>query len=256
MDKNNKSIEALIKIGLTIPEARVYLALSELKESKTGQLCEKSEVASSKIYGVLDALIEKGFVSYRMQNNTKIFIASSPSILKNLFEDKEKKLKEEKNEILSLVEELMAKQQEKSPYSRYKYYEGIAGIRSLWIELTEDLEKMQKGEEVLVYTGVKEAYELMLGLYEEFHKIRVKRGVKYRIIYPMGELGLAKKRKKQLSEVRFMNLNNEAEWAIVGDKLVIQYITQKIPRGFLIEDKIFKETFKQVFDQLWKQAKK
>ena len=52
-----------------------------------------------------------------------------------------------------------------------------------------------------------------------------------------------------------MDLENEAEWAIVGNKLIIQYITQKVPRGFMIEDKIFVMTFKQVFNQLWMNAK-
>ncbi len=92
----------------------------------------------------------------------------------------------------------------------------------------------------------------MLGIYEEFHRVRVKKGIKYRIIYPIEENKLAKRRRKQLSEVKFMKLKNEAEWAIVGNKLIIQYITRKIPRGFLIEDEVFVETFKQVFNQLWK----
>jgi len=249
-------ISPLLKVGLTVPEARVYLSLLELKESKTGALCEKSNVSSSKIYSILNGLINKGLVSYRVQNNSKIFIASPPMILKELFEEREKKFADEKKGILELIESLKTKQQLESSESKYKYYEGISGIRSLWLELIGDLENLPKGEEVLVYAGKKEAYEAMLGLYEEFHKIRVKRGIKYRIIYPKEETGLSVKRRKQLSEVRFMDLKNEAEWAIIGDKFNLQYITGKVPRGFLIKDKIFADTFRDVFDKLWKVAKK
>jgi len=255
VDKENK-IEPLLKIGLTVPEARVYLALSELKEAKTGLLSEKSQVASSKIYSVLESLIKKGFVSYRLQNNQKVFIAASPDIIKDLFDEKQKDLAQEKNSILELIDELKNKQSTESPFSKYRYYEGITGLRAIWLEFTEDLDNMKKTDEILVYTGKREAFDKMLGLYEEFHKKRMKKGIKYRVIYPIKEKELAEKRKKQLSEVRFLKLENEAEWAIVGDKLNIQYATQKSPRGFIIEDKIFVATFKQVFNQLWESAKK
>ena len=163
--------------------------------------------------------------------------------------------KKDKNQLLILIEELGKKEKETNINSNYKYYEGISGIRALWLELIEDLDDIKKEKEVLVYAGIKESYELMLGLFEDFHKKRVKEKIKYKIIYPFEEKDLPKKRKKQLAEVRFMKLENEAEWAIVGDKLIIQYITHKTPRAFSIEDKIFVATFKQVFYQLWNNAK-
>ena len=64
------------------------------------------------------------------------------------------------------------------------------------------------------------------------------------------------RRKKQLAEVRFLKLENEAEWGVIGNKYFVQYITQKVPRGFLIEDEIFANTFRQVFEQVWNKAKK
>ena len=35
----------------------------------------------------------------------------------------------------------------------------------------------------------------------------------------------------------------------------IQHIQGKTPHGFLIKDKIFADTFREVFDNLWKDAK-
>ena len=106
-----------------------------------------------------------------------------------------------------------------------------------------------------MYTGVKKAYQSMLGLYEDFHRARVKKGVRYKIIYPQEEGEVGKKREKQLAEVKFAKLNNEAEWGVMGNKFFVQYITQKVPRGFLIEDEIFAFTFKQVFNQIWEKTK-
>jgi len=250
-----KYLESLKKVGLTKPEAKAYLGLIELKESQTGALCEKSKIPSSNIYSILDSLIKKGFVSYRMQNNIKVFMPSNPEIIKDIFKEKQKNLLEEGKEIENLIEGLKFKQGEKEAFSRYKYFEGMSGIRAMWIGLTEELYNFPKEEIILMYTGIKKAYEAMLGLYEEFHKVRVKRGIKYMIIYPLEETEVAKKRKRQLAEVKFIKLENEAEWGVMGNKFFVQYITQKIPRGFLIEDEIFAKTFRQVFNQIWKIAK-
>ncbi len=250
-----KYIEGLEKIGLTKPEAKVYLALIELKESRTGVLCEKSRIPSSNIYAILDSLTKKGFVTYRMQNNIKIFMPSNPEILKSLFKEKQEKIIEEGKEIENLIKSLKVIKGAEEAFSKYKYFEGISGIRAMWIGLMDELNQLPKNEIILMYTGVKKAYQTMLGLYEEFHKIRVKNGIKYKIIYPLEETEVAQRRKKQLAEVRFLKLENEAEWGVIGNKYFVQYITQKVPRGFLIEDEVFANTFRQVFEQVWDRAK-
>lgn len=251
-----KYLESLEKVGLTKPEARVYLALIELKESQTGKLCEKSKIPSSNIYFLLDSLIEKGFVSYRLQNNIKIFMPSDIGIIKKIFEEKKEKIEQEGKEISKLIENLKERQSEKESFSKYKYFEGMNAIKLLWNELGNSLNKLDKSTIIKVHAGIKEAYELMLPVYEEFHNKRKKLGIKYQIIYPLTETKLGVKRKKQISEVKYMNLKNEAEFAIIGDKLILQYITQKVPRAFLIEDEIFTKTHEQIFDNLWKIAKK
>lgn len=138
----------------------------------------------------------------------------------------------------------------------YRYFEGISGVHSLWAELTDDLKTIPQSEAICCYAGARKAYENILGIFEAFHRIRVLKGIRYRIIYPLGETELAKRREKQLAEARFMDLHNEVAWVIVGGKLVIQNITQKVPKAFVIEDKLFILTFKQMFNQLWNVAKK
>lgn len=254
--KNERFVTILEKLGLNAPEARVYIALSELKESRTGELCEKADVASSKIYHVLESLIHKGFVSYRLQNNIKIFMTSPAQLIVDLFEEKQKRLLEEKKEMMHLMHTLKNLQSSEQPLSHYKYYEGISGIRALLLGLADALNDLPRDEPIMVYAGVKEAYEAMLAIYEDFHTKRQKLGIPYKIIYPYEEKEVSRKRKKQLAEVRFKELHNKAEWAILGNMFVIQYITGKTPRAFLIEDSVFAETFKQVFNQIWESAKK
>jgi HTH-type transcriptional regulator, sugar sensing transcriptional regulator len=248
--------EILAKIGLTSQEARTYLALLKLKECQTGTLCKETGIASSNIYKILDSLLQKGLVSYKLKNNIKVFMPSNPEALNELFLEREKKLDEERKEVKELISNLKIPKQEQEPYSNYKYFEGISGIKALWLEMASSLSTLEKGEVTRVYTGKKEIYEKLAGFYDEFHKIRLKLGGGYKIIFPFEDRATGERRKKQHSEVKYMDLNNEAEWGVLGDKFFIQTLTGKTLSAFLITDKKMADTFKQTFEQLWKLAKK
>ena len=74
------------------------------------------------------------------------------------------------------------------------------------------------------------------------------------MIFPKEDRELAKRRMDKYTKIKFMDLDNDAEWGVLGDIYFIQYITGDKPRGFLIKDKIFAKTFELAFDGLWKTA--
>ena len=93
-----EEINILTEIGLTKGQAKVYLALISLGQSSTGQIVKEAKVARSKVYEMLDKLIEKGLVNYVIKENTKYFDASNPSqISKYLKEKKLELIKKRKN---------------------------------------------------------------------------------------------------------------------------------------------------------------
>ena len=238
----------LEKLGLTKQEAKVYLGLLELQEAQTGSLCKHVGIHSSNIYGVLHNLMKKGLVSYRIQNNIKVFMASPPEALNELFLDKQRKLEEEKKEVNTLIANLKKKEVKEKPYSNYKYFEGIPAIKAMFHEINEH---MSEGDIERLYASQKGSYEHMIGFYNLHHDIRNKKKIKARLIFPKGEAELSKKRKNQFTDIKFMDLKNKAEWFIVADRFVMQYTISKKPVAFMIQDKIFVDTFKQVFEQLW-----
>ncbi len=245
--------EILGKIGLTRQESRVYLALLELQEAQTGKLCKHTKIASSNIYKILEALMEKGLVSFRVQNNIKVFMPSHPETLNNLFLEKQKKLEEERIEVNDLISSLNVGRREKEPQFNYKYFEGLTGIKSMWHEINS---LMSKDDIMRVYTGKRVSYERMVGFLNEHHILRLKKKVKELMIFPEEDVELAKKRSKQLAEVKIMDLKNDAEWGVWKDLFYLHYYpVKKKPRGFLIKDEVFAQTFKQVFGQLWLEAK-
>lgn len=251
---NEEFEEILEKLDLTSAEARVYLALLTLKASQTGGLCKETGIASSNIYNILDSLIKKGLTSYKVHNNIKIFMPANPETLNELFSEKQKKLAQDRFQIQNLVKNLKTEKQEES-YSNYKYYEGLINVKSMWHEINESI----KNEYIIkCYTCKFESAENLIGFYEEHHKIRVKKRINAQLIFPIEEKGstLAEKRKKQLADIKFLDLKNDAEWGVIGDMVYIQYVTGKVPRAFMIKDKIFASTYEQSFDQLWQIAKK
>ena len=249
--------EILAKVGLTTQESRTYLALLRMKESQTGALCKETGIASSNIYKVLDGLVKKGLVSYRLRNNVKIFMASSPEVLNELFVEREKKLDAERKEIGELIKNLKKPEENSESYSNYKYFEGISGVKAMWFELTKYLGEMDS-DVTKVYTQKREAYENMVGFYGEFHKKRSKLKGRYQMILPLEDKELGEKRMKENKEidVRYAKLKNEAGWGVIGEKLYLQTMTGKLPVAFLISDAKIAKTFEQVFDSVWKASMK
>ena len=224
---NSQYAVMLQKIGLSLREAKAYLALIELKESSTGKLIKQSRIPSSKIYNILENLQEKGLVSYRTQNNTKIFMPAPIETIQKLFNERQQRLDKEKQEITTFLTALKQTANTKEPLSHYKYYEGIAGIKSMWNEITNTLSTLPKGTTTKIYTGKQEAYKPLVTFYDEYHKERIKHHINHQAIFPLTDKKTGQRRIKQKAHVRYMPLHNEAEWGIIGSLYFIQYITQK-----------------------------
>jgi len=98
--------EVLKEVGLTQGEIRVYKACIKLGESSTGAIMKKSNISSSKVYLILDKLIEKGFIAFSIKNNIKIFSPSNPSNILEFISKKQESLKKVQADANNLVKEL------------------------------------------------------------------------------------------------------------------------------------------------------
>lgn len=255
--ENSEIEQLLISIGLTKQEARCYLSLYKIKEAKTGELSKESSIATANIYPVLSNLIKNGLVSYRIQNNVKIFIANPPEAFNEFVEKRQKQLDEQKQKVKQTISQLNVSEIKNEPISNYRYYEGIPGIKSMWYEITKELDNLDKNQIIKIQSAKKGAAELLLGFYDEFHKERVKKKLGYQLItdFKLKEHG---KRRSKLpkTEVRYLDLNNECTWGIIGTMKFIQYNIGKKPISFLIIDDRIAKTYEDVFDRLWLSAKK
>lgn len=102
-----EEVEDILKnFGFTDYEAKAYYALLLLGHSKAREISKISGVPQSKIYEVLERLLEKNLVEvYTIR--PKEFKAVSPAIvLKNFIEEEEKRIRETKEKVGKLISSL------------------------------------------------------------------------------------------------------------------------------------------------------
>ena len=114
-------LEILENIGLSKREAKVYLALIELGSTTVGDVVKRTEIPSSKIYEVLDRLIEKGFASYVIIKNQKHFQPSDPETITRYLDEK----KQQFERIIPVLKEKQRYAKEKQEVELYEGKEAV-----------------------------------------------------------------------------------------------------------------------------------
>ena len=113
--------ELLRQIGLTDGEIKIYFALLDKGSSKTGELSKNSGVHTSKVYPILDKLIQKGLASYIIENNVRYYQATDPKQLIEYMRQKKRAIDEQEKEIEKLIPEILLKQKISGYNSRHQY---------------------------------------------------------------------------------------------------------------------------------------
>ena len=246
------AVKSLISLGLAESEAKIYSDLQFHGESKTGGICERTKVKSSHVYSILNGLLDKGLVSYKVINKVKFFSASGPDSLVNLLEKKEKKLQEEKENVLNVITKLKVVSK-KDRLTDFQYFQGISGIKSMF---TEIMNLWKEGDNYYVVATTIKSFEKLEPFFLEFHKKRIKDKVSIKLILDKNAKNYGNTREKMpRTEVKYIDQPNSAEYGILNDYLFLaSYGTE--PYGLLIKDKNFAESHKALFDVLWKIAKK
>ena len=88
-------ISILEELGLSKGEAKLYLTLLQIGESKVGGIIGKSNMASSAVHNSVNSLINKGIVSYIKKGKIKFYQAVPPKQLIEFIEGKKKRFLED-----------------------------------------------------------------------------------------------------------------------------------------------------------------
>ncbi len=244
----NDFTKKLQTIGLTQNEARAYLFLLEHQEAKTGIICSKLDIPNSHIYRILEKLLDKGIISFKVVNNVKIFRPVDPESLYSLFREKELELEREKQDLKEFISSLKRIEVKEHKQNDFKYFEGVAGIRSMFTEFTGSWVP----DSTCYVSSAPIAYEKWNAfLLEYFHPPRFKKKVRLQIIIPSKLKERGKERQAmELTEVKYSDADMKSEFGVAGDYTYFLSYGER-PYALLIKDRTFADTQKKIFKIMW-----
>lgn len=244
------------KAGLTEGEAKVYIALLELDSSTTGPLIDKSKVARSFIYNILEKLIHKGLVSYTVKNGKKFYQATLLSKIIEYIEKRKQELDKNKEEIIKILPKFEQIRKTK-PVTDIQVYEGFRGIQTVFEKYHD---RLKKGDETLTLGVPPFQEDKYHNYWEEDHIKRTKKGIKNRMLFNKNtDIKILKHRNEfKGCDARYMDsdIKTPAWIFIYKDVTGIFMQHQKEPLAVEIVNKEIAETFKAYFEDYWKKSKR
>ncbi len=221
------------KLGLEKAEAQAYLALLKCGLSSATAISRETKIERTRVYRIIEKLIDKGLASFIVENKVRKFRAIEPERL--LLE-----LKEKERELKSYLPELKELGRMKRREPKIEIYRGENGVRSL----SRSLLSFRKNYDVIAGKGVpgmQEFFELFMEALEEA-------GIHERVLAMEG-MDIAKSKN---TEVRYLPKNHEYESTIgvCGSKVGI-ILWSKPFLAIAIEDQSLGKTFRSYFELLW-----
>lgn len=233
--------ETLQELGLNRRESICYTSLLELGSSKVGEIVRKTKIPSSKIYEVLNRLIQRGLVTYVIKNNIKHFQASDPRVLLNFIDEKKKRLKH-------IMPQLLLKQKLSKKQS-VELFEGQKAVFSLFTNL---ISTARSKELYLVFSIDEENKNEQANLF--FKNLAVRRkGKKLDVRLLKNERYYSKEKHTKL-KLRYTNFNLPQGITIFRNLLIILSWADS-PVAIKIESETIAEQQRNFFLDLWKKAK-
>lgn len=231
--------QQLIQFGLTLNESKVYLALIDLGPSLAGLISRKTGLHRRNVYDTTERLIKKGLVGYILQNNRRLFQASSPQRFLDI-------IKEREENISPIVTTLMQKYSKTKESEETNFFKGRDGLKGV-------LEDQLNYKEILILGANPKAGEVVQFYFNWYNKTRIKKKIKLKIISYESWFS-----KLPLSEVRLIpqKYSSPLSINIYGDKTAIILWSKKSPIAIVIKNKEITDGYKNYFELMWKSAKK
>jgi len=221
--------EMLKEAGLAGNESKIYLELLKKGELNANKISRSISMDRTLTYTVLNHLIDKGFVNYKIKEGKKLFKASDPGIFLT-------NLRKEEIIINELIEKLGKIKKDQSNDYEVTIYEGIEGIRPVSRIMLEYKRIDSFGATGRVYDLLYESGPIM--------KEMVKKGYTSRVILPP-DIKKHKFTQNKGVKVRCLDVRSEATTSIFGDYVLIH----------LIKNKEIADSYLAHFEILWKFAK-
>ena len=246
-------LELLKEIGLTEGEIKVYIALFKLGSTSTGALIKESQVHASKVYPILDRLMEKGLVSYIKEGKKTIYTANPATTIISYLDKLQSKIAQQKLSAKNLIFELDILKSVGKKDTEATLFKGVKGLKAAYNLAIKDIKK----NEIVYSMFLPPVADHLVPFFVNFVTKLSKE-------YKTKQFLMFNQNCPEAEAVRGLpNLNlkfgvpqeykSPAEICVYGDNVVIsttggdEYIT------FLIKNREISNSFKNQFSSIWNQ---
>lgn len=236
----------LEKLGLNKNESKVYYELLKLGSSTASELVKQLGVHRNIVYDNLEKLIEKGLVSYIIEETKKLFIAQEPSAILDYLDKKEEEISKERIFAKKLILEINNLKEKKKVEQEAQIFRGIKGMKKVLAEVLN-------AKENLVLGMTNKSTDLLGETYWKNYNVKVKeKRIKERLLLNFDFEDLYKFKKNKNIQIKTLpkELNQITETILFNGKVAIFIYSEK-PLVFLIKDKNLYQTYLQQFEFLW-----
>ncbi|HLD05881.1 MAG TPA: helix-turn-helix domain-containing protein [Candidatus Nanoarchaeia archaeon] len=249
-------INELKKIGFTQGETQIYAALLELGETTRTELAKKSGISPSKIYDVVNRLMEKGIVSTVKKQGVLHFSAADPARLTDFLDQKEAELNQERTLVDQLLPILLAKHQKTKEEVDIEVFYGWEGMQTAYNDIVKSL---SKGDINYIFGASKGQDPKQADLFfSKYYERTRKKKYKIKIIFNENMRGYTDRvgffLKTAPHEARFLHQNTFTELNFYKDTVLFIMLLKK-PIVIRVHSQEAADSFKKFFETMWKQAK-
>lgn len=241
--------EILREIGLTEGEIRVYSALAELGKSSTGAIMEKSGISSSKIYLILEKLIEKGLVSFVIEENVRKYQVTNPNTIIEYIRKKKDyldSLEEKAKELILSINSVLGKYEEET----VQIYKGFKGAETAFTKLIEETDS--NGTHLFFSHDQEELEESVLLFFKKIKEKRQEKNIKaLGIIHPSLKKAFQMKVTEKYYRIKFSKIAPPTPITI-GKNSILMTLWGKDPLCIEIISKRMIKKYTDYFYSIWK----
>ncbi|MDD9954160.1 MAG: helix-turn-helix domain-containing protein [Candidatus Woesearchaeota archaeon] len=239
----------LEEIGLTKSEVAVYYALLELGSTTTGPIISKAKIAPSKVYDVLDRLMNKGLVSYIIKRNRKHFEAAPVQRILDYIDEKETHIKKQRAQAAQLLPSLELLQQESPAQNDATVYTGIKGIKTAFLKAQHEAKKGDR------YLGlfIPRVDDKLVPFFDQFTQEFCKKIGKTQMLFnePSPEKDRISKINGCTTKLLSEQFRVPTEICIIGDNVLISNTAGEFLM-VMIKNRQMATSFTTHFELLWK----
>ncbi len=233
------------ELGYKRKEAQLYLAALLFGEAKVSELAEKLKIPRTSAIMIAEKLHKDGLLNYYEKHLHKYWVAENPEKLLL-------RLRNEEETLLSIMPELKAMQAhsiEGRPV--VKTYVGAKEIKFILEDVI-----LTKSHFCAIIAWNDWIRLFGKGYITDWISMQTSHFLRLRLLTPASPAAEELKRSdaKELRDTRLLSKHTESlnsATIIYGNKVAVISLNEKLPTGFLIEDKDLHNTMSIFFEELW-----